>query len=379
VGRLEKKRAHRAVEAARACRAKGKTVGPGTGLGALEQKTTAGTSTAPAGQADGVDACGCLWIMRQDRRWHDWAGRGRRRWWSPRSRVAAAWLLAACRDAEMQRETGSVHIENASSSCCCCWAELCRLGGPGIISIGIGIGIGIGIDSQPGSVSAVASSATRHSSPALLHLAAHPAAKSTAAEWSPCRATLTLTLLHMNLEPALPPSARRANTTSAVPRVALHCTTHHAPRTTHHAPLSRLPCHPRVRSTRGTAPSAPPASLLCRHSTKRPRVAFRARRPPPTPLLPPVDSRPSTPLPRPPRADACAPRRPSIHLTHPPPTPALVDACDTASPPPPPRCADLHHPISLRRPPPTIPGSFAGTLPAQDTRTCAATDPTVET
>jgi hypothetical protein len=251
VGRLEKKRAHRAVEAARACRAKGKTVGPGTGLGALEQKTTAGTSTAPAGQADGVDACGCLWIMRQDRRWHDWAGRGRRRWWSPRSRVAAAWLLAACRDAEMQRETGSVHIENASSSCCCCWAELCRLGGPGIISIGIGIGIGIGIDSQPGSVSAVASSATRHSSPALLHLAAHPAAKSTAAEWSPCRATLTLTLLHMNLEPALPPSARRANTTSAVPRVALHCTTHHAPRTTHHS----LACP-------ATHASAPHAALL---------------------------------------------------------------------------------------------------------------------
>jgi hypothetical protein len=58
VGRLEKKRAHRAVEAARACRAKGKTVGAGTGLGALDQKTTAGTSTAPAGQADGVDACG---------------------------------------------------------------------------------------------------------------------------------------------------------------------------------------------------------------------------------------------------------------------------------------------------------------------------------
>jgi hypothetical protein len=98
------------------------------------------------------------------------------------------------------------------------------------------------LTSQPGSVSAVASSAPRHSSPALPHLAAHPAAKSTAAEWSPCRATLTLALLHMNLEPALPPSARRASTTSAVPRVALH-----------HAPLSRLPA---------THASAPHAALL---------------------------------------------------------------------------------------------------------------------
>jgi hypothetical protein len=132
------------------------------------------------------------------------------------------------------------------------------------------------LTSQPGSVSAVASSAPRHSSPALPHLAAHPAAKSTAAEWSPCRATLTLALLHMNLEPALPPSARRANTTSAVPRVALH-----------HAPLSRLP------ATHASAPhaalllcsacsSAPPAALLCRHSTLDDKASSRIPRPPPT-------------------------------------------------------------------------------------------------
>jgi hypothetical protein len=135
------------------------------------------------------------------------------------------------------------------------------------------------LTSQPGSVSAVASSAPRHSSPALPHLAAHPAAKSTAAEWSPCRATLTLALLHMNLEPALPPSARRANTTSAVPRVA-------APRTTHHSLACRLPptrpLHTQHCSLCSACSSASPASLLCRHSTLDDKASSRIPRPPPT-------------------------------------------------------------------------------------------------
>jgi hypothetical protein len=110
------------------------------------------------------------------------------------------------------------------------------------------------------------------------HLAAHPAAKSIDAEW------LTLTLAHMNLEPALPPSACRANTTSAVPRVAL-CTTHL------HAPLSRLPptrplLHTRpcsacsacsVSSVSSAPPTADKASFEL-HSApvaRRPRPCFR--------------------------------------------------------------------------------------------------------